>query len=282
MKWLSEIRFTGSATLHGGALVANYPWDGTSDGRKHYYSCPDDDTFRFLASTYSQSHRNMSLSTEFPGGITNGAFWYPIYGAMQDWNYIHAGCFELTLEVSDDKWPMIDEIPTLWEHNKMSLLNLAASVLKTGVHGRIFASDSGTPLPGFITIKGINYTVNAGRAFGDYHRLLVPGERYEVMATMPGYKSKATTISLGETAMTVDFILDPETTTERYLWRTSGCNCGGSSSSSKFGLEMFWTLHFEVYVVIIILLFWFLIRRRLKSNLSNDKQHAARSSLLPA
>ncbi|CAN1731085.1 Carboxypeptidase SOL1 [Linum perenne] len=130
MKWLGEIHFTGSATLHGGALVANYPWDGTTDGSKHYYSCPDDDTFRFLASTYSQSHYNMSLSTEFPGGITNGAFWYPIYGAMQDWNYIHAGCFELTLEVSDDKWPSIDEIPTIWEYNRMSLLNLAASVLK--------------------------------------------------------------------------------------------------------------------------------------------------------
>ncbi|CAI0396347.1 unnamed protein product [Linum tenue] len=285
MKWLGEIRFTGSATLHGGALVANYPWDGTRDGRKHYYSCPDDNTFRFLASTYSRSHHNMSLSKEFPGGITNGALWYPIYGAMQDWNYIHAGCFELTLEVSDDKWPMIDEIPTLWEYNKMSLLNLAASVLKTGVHGRIFASDSGTPLPGFITIKGINYTVTAGRAFGDYHRLLVPGDRYEVMASMSGYKSKTTTISLGEVAMTLDFILDPDTTTERYLWRTSGCNCGSSSSSGgggKFGLEMFWTLHMEVYAVIIILLFWFLLRRRLKSNLLNDKPQAARSSLLPA
>lgn len=35
---------------------------------------------------------------------------YPIYGGMQDWNYIHAGCFELTLEVSDDKWPPADQV----------------------------------------------------------------------------------------------------------------------------------------------------------------------------
>ncbi|CAN0928345.1 Carboxypeptidase SOL1 [Linum grandiflorum] len=274
MKWLGDIHFTGSATLHGGALVANYPWDGTTDGRKHYYSCPDDDTFRFLASTYSQSHRNMSLSTEFPGGITNGAFWYPIYGAMQDWNYIHAGCFELTLEVSDDKWPSINEIPTIWEYNRMSLLNLAASVLKTGVHGRIFASDTGTPLPGFVTIKGINYTVKASRAFGDYHRLLVPGERFEVIASMPGYKTKTTTVSLGEAAMTADFILDPEVATGHYLRTTyGGCDCG---SSSRFSLEMFWTLHLELYVVVIVLFLWFLLRRRMKSSL--DKQ-AARTSL---
>lgn len=44
--------------------------------RTNYYTCPDDETFRFLASTYSQSHHNMSLSMEFPGGITNGASWY--------------------------------------------------------------------------------------------------------------------------------------------------------------------------------------------------------------
>lgn len=35
---------------------------------------------------------------------------YPLYGGMQDWNYIHAGCFELTLEISDNKWPNAAEV----------------------------------------------------------------------------------------------------------------------------------------------------------------------------
>lgn len=43
--------------------------------RRNYYACPDDGTFRFLASVYSQSHYNMSLSKEFKAGITNGASW---------------------------------------------------------------------------------------------------------------------------------------------------------------------------------------------------------------
>ena len=29
-----------------------------------------------MASVYSRSHHNMSLSQEFEGGITNGASWY--------------------------------------------------------------------------------------------------------------------------------------------------------------------------------------------------------------
>ncbi|KAF9687048.1 hypothetical protein SADUNF_Sadunf02G0053200 [Salix dunnii] len=31
MNWLREIQFAASASLHGGALVANYPWDDSED-----------------------------------------------------------------------------------------------------------------------------------------------------------------------------------------------------------------------------------------------------------
>jgi hypothetical protein len=46
-------------------------------------------------------------------GFESNNMWfrYPIYGGMQDWNYIHGGCFELTLEISDTKWPKADEVP---------------------------------------------------------------------------------------------------------------------------------------------------------------------------
>nr|TKS18740.1 hypothetical protein D5086_0000004090 [Populus alba] len=33
MNWLREIQFAASASLHGGALVANYPWGGTEDNK---------------------------------------------------------------------------------------------------------------------------------------------------------------------------------------------------------------------------------------------------------
>lgn len=263
MNWLKEIHFTASASLHGGALVANYPWDGTENKRRNYFACPDDDAFRFLASVYSHSHFNMSKSQEFKGGITNGAAWYPVYGGMQDWNYIDGGCFELTLEISDNKWPSADELPTLWKYNKMSMLNLVASLVKSGVHGRIFSSDHGRPLPASISIQGINYTIKASQAFGDYHRLLAPGRRYEVIATMPGYKPKGTTIMLGEEAMSVDFVLDPELNPPRSLLRRSCddiCDC-----NKKLKLVQFLSvprLELLALIIFVSLFLCFLLKRR--------------------
>ncbi|XP_059630399.1 carboxypeptidase SOL1 isoform X2 [Cornus florida] len=250
-----------------GALVANYPWDGTQDKRTNYYACPDDEAFRFMASVYSSSHYNMSLSNEFQGGITNGASWYPVYGGMQDWNYIHGGCFELTLEISDNKWPTADELSTLWEFNRMSMLNLVASLVKTGIHGRIFSSDCGKPLPAFISVKGINYTIKASQAFADYHRLLAPGERYEVIATMPGYKSKRTSILLGEEAMTVDFVLDPEITPKGNILRSGyDCSCDHKSRFKlvEFSPWPYW--EFSVILVLSLAFLCFLLKRRVIFN----------------
>ncbi|GMH21562.1 hypothetical protein Nepgr_023404 [Nepenthes gracilis] len=272
MHWSQRIRFAASASLHGGALVANYPWDGTENKRKNYFACPDDETFRYLAGVYSRSHYNMSLSKEFPGGITNGASWYPIYGGMQDWNYIHCGCFELTLELSDNKWPNATELPTLWQYNKMSMLNLVATVVKTGVHGRILSSDNGSRLPAFITIKGINQTVKAGKSFADYHRLVAPGAKYEVVASMPGYKSKSTLIFMEEEATNADFILDPATSSNgKPLQR--GCDCCNGKSSLEV-VDIFVRPHyFEVslLLVVILIFFCFLLRRKLNLNLPRHR-----------
>ncbi|KAM7305267.1 carboxypeptidase E [Ixodes scapularis] len=47
MEWILTIPFVLSANFHGGALVANYPFDNTLDGtQKRYTPSPDDATFR--------------------------------------------------------------------------------------------------------------------------------------------------------------------------------------------------------------------------------------------
>ncbi|XP_024542018.1 carboxypeptidase SOL1 [Selaginella moellendorffii] len=210
MKWLRQNNFVASASLHEGALVANYPWDGNADKSSKYTESPDDSTFRFLASVYSKAHRNMSKSHEFPGGITNGAAWYPLYGGMQDWNYIHARCLELTLEIYDTKWPPGSQIAQIWEENRQSMLELVSSTFKSGVHGKVFSSASGLPLAATIQVDGFNQTIKATSQFGNYHRLLPPGKAYKVTASMDGHRSRSVhVLSPNGESTALDFILDP-------------------------------------------------------------------------
>lgn len=54
MKWILSEPFVLSANLHGGSLVANYPYDDNAENTDGIYSkSPDDALFRRLASVYS-------------------------------------------------------------------------------------------------------------------------------------------------------------------------------------------------------------------------------------
>ncbi|XP_072050372.1 carboxypeptidase D-like [Amphiura filiformis] len=131
IEWFKSEPFVLSANLHGGDLVANYPFD-TSIGDKQMYSAtPDDDIFRLLALTYSANHLKMHdqvkdpnciTSDTFKDGITNGANWYPVPGGMQDFNYLRFNTFELTLELGCDKFPPAARLEEFWEDNKPALI----------------------------------------------------------------------------------------------------------------------------------------------------------------
>ena len=80
MQWSRQYPFVLSANLHGGSLVANYPYDSNQNGRRVNSPSPDDAVFRSLALTYSRAHKKMHLGKPCPGeretfrnGITNGA-----------------------------------------------------------------------------------------------------------------------------------------------------------------------------------------------------------------
>ena len=144
MNWITRNPFVLSANLHGGAVVASYPFDDSPSHRVsgHYSAAPDDSTFRYLAGTYSRSHREMargvrcSPSDNFPGGVTNGAEWYDVPGGMQDFNYVHSNAMEITLELSCCKHPPASELPKFWLDNKNSLLSYM-ELTHMGVKGTV-------------------------------------------------------------------------------------------------------------------------------------------------
>ncbi|XP_064870000.1 carboxypeptidase M-like, partial [Oncorhynchus nerka] len=130
MDWLKTESFVLSANLHGGAVVASYPYDNSNG-----VSCrvdpvfPDNDVLIQLAKTYSYTHSQMHKETtvhdskDFKEGITNGYYWYPLPGGMQDYNYVWGQCPEITLElVLLWKFPPESDLPGLWDANQAALL----------------------------------------------------------------------------------------------------------------------------------------------------------------
>ncbi|GLH03804.1 Carboxypeptidase D [Gryllus bimaculatus] len=211
-EWISKIQFVLSGGLHGGALVASYPFDNTPNstvfahaartvpvvaavlsdderGRaasvfQSYSSAPsltpDDDVFRHLALTYASNHPVMargaacrSGAPAFAHGITNGAAWYPLTGGMQDFNYVWYGCMEVTLELSCCKFPPASDLPKFWEENRMALVKFLGEAHR-GVSGFV-TDDGGNPVArAALKVKGRDVGFQTTK-YGEFWRILLPG-----------------------------------------------------------------------------------------------------------
>lgn len=83
MKWIVSNPFVLSGNLHGGSVVASYPFDDSPKGSSYhsvYSKAPDDAMFRRLATIYASNHATMKTGhvcdgDNFQGGVTNGADW---------------------------------------------------------------------------------------------------------------------------------------------------------------------------------------------------------------
>ncbi|KAK0150142.1 Carboxypeptidase M [Merluccius polli] len=195
MRWLRSETFILSANLHGGALVASYPYDNSNQGSELVGGAsvtPDDDVFVHLAKVYADSHASMRHgnschhTVRFTDGITNGYEWYPLSGGLQDYSYIQAQCLDITLEVSCCKFPAEDQLPDLWNANKLPLISFIHQV-HLGVKGRVLGSSG--PVPGALVEVSDRknlcpFTTNH---IGEYYRLLLPGN-YTFKVSFPGYQ----------------------------------------------------------------------------------------------
>ncbi len=183
--------FTLSANFHGGALVANYPWDKKlpgDDGAGNYAAAPDDATFIDLALTYASNNLPMFNSPFFQNGITNGADWYEISGGMQDWNYYYLHDKELTIEVSQIKWPAYSTIAQFWLDNREAMLAYMEKIF-TGIKGTVRDSLSLRPVAAEIKILETGTSVASDSFLGDYYKVIVPGT-YSLQFSAPGYLTK--------------------------------------------------------------------------------------------
>ncbi|XP_005583396.2 carboxypeptidase D [Macaca fascicularis] len=196
IEWIRRNKFVLSGNLHGGSVVASYPFDDSPEHKATgiYSKTSDDEVFKYLAKAYASNHPIMKtgephcLGDEdetFKDGITNGAHWYDVEGGMQDYNYVWANCFEITLELSCCKYPPASQLRQEWENNRESLITLIEKV-HIGVKGFVKDSITGSGLENAtISVAGINHNITTGR-FGDFYRLLVPGT-YNLTVVLTGY-----------------------------------------------------------------------------------------------
>ena len=209
MDWIAQYPFVLSANLHGGAVVANYPYDSSPSGHAIYTATRDDDIFRQLSLSYASAHPAMQTGSncglEFINGITNGAAWYSISGGMQDYNYLNSNCMEITVEQLCDKFPNAGQLRDVWEDNVESLLAFAEQVHR-GVRGFVWSASGDAIAGAGVAVGGRDHVVLSGED-GDYWRLLVPGN-YTLTVRASGYTTATQNITVldGE-AVTVNFTL---------------------------------------------------------------------------
>ncbi len=178
MAYANAHHFVISQNGHGGALVVNYPWDYT------YTRAPDDAAIIQLSLEYSSWNLPM-FNGSFTDGITNGADWYPVNGSVQDWSYDQTDCIDVTIEVSNTKWPAASTLAGYWDDNRESLLHYIAAA-RYGVNGVVTDATSGLPLDATVTVTGNTMSVHTDPAHGDYYKLLATGT-YELTFSADGY-----------------------------------------------------------------------------------------------
>lgn len=207
-QWTLDNAFVLSANTHGGALVVNYPYDHEVGIPSSVPAIsPDEALFRELSLRYSRENIPMFNSPFFSEGVTNGSAWFAAIGTMQDWNYRYAGCFEVTLELSNIKTPAESTLPQFWQDNEEALLRYLEGV-HLGVRGVVTNRTDGAPQWARVSVEGNDQPVFTDPDVGDYYRLLLPGT-YTLTFRAPGliaWAEPAVTV-VGQVATRLDIAL---------------------------------------------------------------------------
>jgi len=201
MGYMDKFRPSLSANLHAGAEVVNYPWDwGIKLGSGIANLHPDNEWFRLISAEYADAARDghpdyMNL---FPGGISNGAYWYVIYGGRQDYVTAFLQGREITLEISNEFIPPASDLSWFYERNRNALINYIKQATY-GLHGKVTDNVTGEPvgkvkisLPDHDTYLSYIYSDSITGTFRRYVR----GGNYQVIFSKEGYSDYTANVNI--------------------------------------------------------------------------------------
>ena len=194
MQLAQDYLFTMGANYHGGAEVANYPWDAIYD--RH----PDDAWYQYVCLDYVSHARAVSssyMTDTYSNGITNGADWYVITGSRQDYENAYGQCREITMECSTTKKPSASTMPTYWNYNHSAMLALLEQCLN-GVHGFVYDAVTNNALQGVtVTVENHDNAVSYVTTYnaGDFHRP-IKGGTYTFTFAKQGYYPQSVQVTV--------------------------------------------------------------------------------------
>lgn len=181
MRFQDQRQFSLSANFHGGAVVVNYPWDST------YERHPFDELVKEFSLEYAGLNPEMRSSRQFKDGVTNGADWYRVVGGMQDWSYVWHNDLQVTIELSNRKWPNYSQIPSFYEDNKESMYAYAR-LIHQGAGFKLQDSNSEGKVRIVQTTGGANKDLGSyGFRGGEFYKVLMPGQ-YRFLVEAEGKK----------------------------------------------------------------------------------------------
>lgn len=209
MNYAGSHHFVLGATIHGGAEIFNFPWDGFESGDRRIadYSWWMQ-TGRKFVDTCRRYGGNSHYTSDDPSGCTVGGDWYVISNGQQDYMTFYHRMRIVTIEVSESKKLSTSKLNTYWDMHRRPLINFMKEIHK-GIRGMVVDSVTGQPLKAMLSISNLDCDSSEvfSRNQGDFYRLLLPGT-YTMTASAPGYSPKSMTVTVGnDTATNVTFEL---------------------------------------------------------------------------
>jgi len=189
MTYADNHDFVMAGNFHGGAEVANYPWDD----RAALHA--DDSWWQRVSNFYADTAQTYGTPGYFTSvttsGITNGYAWYLVEGGRQDYMNAFHYCREETFEVSNTKNPSSTALLGFWDANYRSLLNYVEESTK-GIHGIVTDSCTGNGVKAKVLITTHDHDsshVYTSLPIGNYYRPIIAGT-YNLTFSASGYQSK--------------------------------------------------------------------------------------------
>jgi hypothetical protein len=197
VSFMKKHRFVLSANFHAGAELVNYPWD-----RWPEILHADDTWFYAISRGYADTahvYGGPGYMSDLENGVTRGALWYVVFGGRQDYmtQYLHGR--EVTIELDYQNVTPASQLPLLWENNWHSLIGYLENAMY-GVHGGVFDSDTHSPLPGEVFIKG--HDVDSSQVYSDslagsFVRLIASGT-WPLTFSASGYRDTTISVSVND------------------------------------------------------------------------------------